>query len=278
MNKAYIAVRAAFLVALPMMAVAPMNAETLRYTINWQSGLSLGEASLQTSKGGSLPEPPPKAAEAPEKASEKASTQASAAAPEAAPPADPKKPETPEAPKKISEGGWVSRLTLDAAVPGFVIRDEYKAQADSKFCSEELVRTVKRGVAESSETSTFDQETKKITRETKNGGRSVMETTECARDALTFVQFMREELAQGRLVPHQSVYLGSKYDLQITYIGNDVVKLGDRRIDADQIRVNSHGPKSDFEVFIYFAKDDNRTPLMARLTLTLGTFTVELTR
>ena len=264
MNKFYVAAFAALTTA-----VAPMNAETLRYTINWQSGLSLGEAALQTSKGGSLPEPTAKVADPP--------APATGASAESAPPAESKKPPTPEAPKSPA-GGWVSKLTLDAAVPGFVIRDEYKAKADPEFCSQELMRTVKRGVAESAETSTFDQKNKKITRETKNGGRSVMDTTECAHDALTFLQFMRDELAQGRLVPHQSVYLGSKYDLQITYVGNDVVKLGDRRIDADQIRVNCHGPKSDFDVFIYFAKDDNRTPLMARLPLTLGTFTVELTR
>jgi hypothetical protein len=244
--------RAAFFMTL--CAVASARAETLYYTINWQSGLSLGEASISSSRTGAAGQANP----------------------------EPESSSTPSAPAPLAsagDGGWTFQLTLDAAVPGFIIRDEYKSKTDSKFCMQELEKTVQRGSKKVSEKSTFDPKRKVITRETQNGGgKSEMDAADCAHDALAFLQFMRDELVQGRLVPHQSIYLGSKYDLQLTYVGNDVVKLGDNRVEADQIRVSSHGPKSDLTFDVYFAKDDHRTPLMARLPLSLGTFTVELTR
>lgn len=266
MKRSYRAVQSAFL-AIPLVVNTPVFAETLHYSINWQSGLSLGEAALKISKGGSKPDPV---------AVETATAGSVAEPPASAPP--PATTSTPE-----TQGGWNFELTLDAAVPGFVIRDEYKSRTDSKFCTEEFERTVQRGTTKSSEKSTFDRKRKSVKRVTQferglEGGISEMDTVECAHDALAFIQFMREELAQGRLVAHQPVYMGGKYDLQVNYIGNDIVKLGDKRIEADMIRVNSHGQKSDFEVDIYFSKDKDRTPLMARLPLTLGIFTVELLR
>jgi hypothetical protein len=101
-------------------------------------------------------------------------------------------------------------------------------------------------------------------------------TGDCARDALTFLQFLRQELAQGRIAPNQSVYLGSKYDLQLTYVGTETIRQGDQRVEADKVRTNIHGPKSDLTIELYFARDEVRTPILARLPLALGVFTVEL--
>lgn len=219
---------------LSLITALPVNAETLHYTINWQSGLSLGEASLENST----------------------SSEASGAA---------------------SDGGWRFQLTLDAAIPGQTIRDEYKSKADAKFCSEELERTLEHGSSKSVEKSTFDQQQKKVTRETEgDGGKSEIETGECPHDALAFLQFVRQELAQGRLVQHQSVFFGSKYDLQVTYVGRENIRLSDKRVEADQVHVSTHGPEADLTFEVFFAKDDAHTPLMARLPLSMGTLTVEL--
>lgn len=220
---------------LPLIAILPATAETLNYTINWQSGLSVGEASLEN-------------------------VLISAAGASAGPATE----------------GWTFLLTLDAAVPGYTVRDEYRSTADGKFCSEELERTMVRGSARSIEKSTFHRETKTVVRETNGGEKHEIETGECAHDALTFLQLVRRELAQGRLVPHQSVFLGSKYDLQVTYVGNESIRMADGRVEADRVRIASHGPESDLTFEVFFAKDDIRTPLMARLPLSMGTFTVEL--
>ena len=207
------------------------SGETLHFSINWQSGLNLGEATLGASKNSA----------------------------------------------SGVDTGWDFNLTLDAAVPGFIIRDDYKSSADAKFCSSILEKTVTRGTRKSSETVTFDQHAKTVKRETNGGGKSDTQSAgECAHDALTFLQFARQELAQGRLAANQSVYLGPKYDLQLTYTGTESIRQGDHAVEADKVRVSVRGPKADTTFEIYFARDEVRTPLLARLPLTLGTFTVEL--
>jgi hypothetical protein len=208
-----------------------VNAETLHYTINWQSGLNLGEASLSANKNAA----------------------------------------------SGIDSGWEFGLTLDAAVPGFSIRDEYKSSSDAKFCSTLLEKTVTRGSRKSSEKVAFEQERKIVKRETAGGGKSETQAAgECAHDALAFLQFTRQELAQGRLATNQAVYLGPKYDLQLTYTGTETIRQGDRGIETDKVRISVRGPKADTTFELYFARDEVRTPLLARLPLTLGTFTVEL--
>ena len=207
------------------------SAETLHYSINWQSGLNLGEATLGASKNtGSGP-----------------------------------------------EGGWDFNLMLDAAVPGFTIRDEYKSSADTKFCSSILEKSVTRGTRKSTEKEIFDSAQKTIKRETNNGGKSELPMSgDCAHDALAFLQFARQELAQGRVAANQTVYLGGKYDVQLTYTGTESIKQEKGMVETDKVRVSVHGVKADTTFEIYFARDEVRTPLLARLPLALGTFTVEL--
>lgn len=208
-----------------------INAETLHYSINWQSGLNLGEATIGANK-----------------------QEASG-----------------------TDGGWSFSLMLDAAVPGFTIRDDYKSSADGKFCSSVLEKAVTRGTRKSSEKVTFDQERKIVKRETSGGGKSEAPAAgECAHDALAFLQFARQELAQGRLATNQSVYLGAKYDLQLTYTGTEAIRRENKSVDTDKVRVGVRGPKADLTFEILFARDEVRTPLLARLPMALGTFTVEL--
>jgi hypothetical protein len=48
--------------------------------------------------------------------------------------------------------------------------------------------------------------------------------------------------------------------------------------DADRILATIKGPTSNLTVEIFFARDAARTPLLAHIPLTLGSFTVELIR
>ena len=222
--------------ATALCAMLPAAAETLHYSVNWPSGLSLGEASIRSehvgegrAEGG--PEP-----------------------------------------------GWEFELTLDAAIPGFSMRDHYTSSADPGFCSTELEKTVNRGDRKSEERVTFDQRAQQVTRETlvDGGGKSTYSVPACARDALTFLQFVRSELAQGRLAQHQPVVFGAKYDLQLTYVGMEPVRVAGERQEADKVRVDVKGPKSELSLELFFAHDDVRTPLKATVPLPLGAFSVEL--
>ncbi|MEP6961680.1 MAG: DUF3108 domain-containing protein [Acidobacteriota bacterium] len=214
----------------------PLCAESLHYSINWQSGLSLGEAALTSEKV------------------------------EAAPAAEG---------VAAREAGWKLLLTLDAAVPGFAVRDEFKSTASAKLCSQTFERSLAHGARKSGEKIKFNQETHSITRESP-GNKATAQVGDCAHDALAFLQFIRKELAEGRLAPDQPVILGAAYNVKLTYTGTEAVRQGSQRVDADRVQAIIKGPKSDYTVEIFFARNDVRTPLLARLPMALGTFTVEL--
>jgi hypothetical protein len=211
------------------------QAESLHYTINWPSGLSLGEATLSSehSPGG-------------EKAAEKAA------------------------------GPWRFGLDIDASVPGFAIRDHYHSTTAPDLCSAQLDKSIEHGKHKTEEKITFDQQGNTITRETTGGGKADSSVPSCARDALSFLQFVRSELAQGRVAAQQQVVLGALYQASIQYTGTQSIRLGDKKVEADRTVATIKGPAADVTVEIFFARDAARTPLLARIPLSLGTFTVEL--
>ena len=211
----------------------PAGAETLHYSVNWQSGLSLGEAALRSDKVNADPE-------------------------------------------GGEPGGWNFGLTLDAAVLGFTIRDEYSSSADDKFCSSKIEKTVTRGTRKSVEKVKIDRHTETATRETQGGGKSDYSVPDCVHDALAFLQFVRHELAQGRIAPQQPVILGAKYDVLMTYTGTEMVRVAGESVNADRVHTVIKGPAADITADLYFSHDELRTPVLARIPLPLGTFTVEL--
>jgi len=216
----------------------PLSGESLHYVINWPSGLSLGEAAIESS-----------------------GLSAGSGA-------------------FSSRTDWNFTFDLDASVPGFTIRDHYVSRASGPdVCSEQLIKTVQRGARKTEETDTFDQKDGKLTRQTKPpGGKSDYPVAGCARDALAYLQFARNELAAGRLVPQQSVVLGGAYNVRLEFSGSETVKSGGKAVPADRIQAAIKGQSSEVKVQILFAKDPARTPLLVRIPLSLGTFTAELTR
>ena len=204
----------------------PLSAESLRYSINWASGLSLGEASLRSDK---------------------------------------------------TKDGWDFEAAMDASVPGFALRDDYKAQASGDLCSVELDKSFTHGPRKTDEKVTFDQKNHTATRETQNGGgKTGISLADCGKDALTFFQFVRRELAQGRMPPAQAVVFGAAYQVRLEYTGAQRIKYGDQVADADRILASIKGPVTDLTSEVFFARDAVRTPLLARIPLALGSFTVEL--
>jgi hypothetical protein len=174
------------------------------------------------------------------------------------------------------EAGWSFRASADASIPGFALRDEYKSATDAKFCSQTLERNLQRGSRKNAEKVTFDQEHEKVLRQTVNGGKSEISAEPCAHDAMAFLKVLRQELAKGHMVSQQAVYLGAKYDLKMTLLGTESIRRGEKRVDADHVQAKIRGPKADYTIEVYFARDAARTPILARLPLALGTFTLEL--
>jgi hypothetical protein len=136
---------------------------------------------------------------------------------------------------------------------------------------------VQRGSRRSEETDTFDQKDHTVTRQTKSpGGKSDYSVSDCARDALAFLQFARNELASGRLAPQQAVVLGGTYRVRLEFSGSETIKSNGKPTPVDRIQATITGPASEFAVQILFSKDTARTPLLVRIPLALGTFTAEL--
>jgi hypothetical protein len=213
-------------------AVLPLCAETLHYSINWPSGLSLGEAEISSVS-----------------------------------PTGASGQETP----------WSFQATLNADLPGFPLHDHFASTATPAFCSLTLTKESVHGSRKAQEKETFHADTNTVTRETRPaGGKTDISVSACARDALTFLGFLRHELAQGRLVPAQAVVFGALYQVRAEFTGTQEIKVSDHKMDADRMQVTFKGPASDFTFEIFFSKDPARTPVFARLPLPLGAFTVEL--
>jgi len=215
--------------------LASASAETLHYSINWPSGLSLGEASLRSDR---------------------------------------------TAEGTGSAAGWDFELNLDASVPGFAIRDQYKSTANPDFCSWQLDKKTAHGARISEERVIFDPNENTATRETVRGteiaATSQISVPLCARDALTLLQFVRRELAQGRLPSQQPAILGAVYQVRLEYLGTTAIRLGGQQLDADRFRSSIKGPASDLTLEMFFMRDAVRTPVMMKIPLPLATFTVEL--
>lgn len=205
----------------------PGNAETLHYSVNWPSGLSLGEATLTASRGAERVE---------------------------------------------------FTFVLDASVPGFAVQERANSKATPAFCSVEFEKSFTRGQRKAEEKLEFDTAKMSVTRTTKGGGQSKVSTPQCAKDALAFLHFLRKELAAGRLPSKQKVFYGSGYDTHVQFTGNERILLGGEPVETEKILLTIKGPASENTAEILFAKDAARTPLLVRVPLSLGKFSMEIAR
>jgi hypothetical protein len=105
-----------------------------------------------------------------------------------------------------------------------------------------------------------------------------VKTSSCPKDALTFIHFLRHELAAGRLPAAQPVYYGAGYQTRVQYKGTQTVRSGAEMIEADILVAHIKGPATEFDVDLFFARDAARTPLMAQVPVAVGKFTVEFSR
>jgi hypothetical protein len=222
----------AILLAAPALALAwgaePPRQETLRYSINWPSGLSLGDAQLDSAP---------------------------------------------------SASGWKFTFALDAAVPGFAAKNHYESHAAGDYCSSEFTKRCTHGKRKIAEKTVFDGERGTAVRQTlEGGGSSRITVPACPRDALAFLYFVRRELANGRLPGPQTVYFGAPYQVRLEFGGLRALRVNDEPVEADRVLASFKGPASNSSVELYFARDAVRTPVLVRVALAAGTFTMELVR
>ena len=202
----------------------PFQDETLRFSIHWPTGVSLGEGRMQA--------------------------------------------------RRIEGGRWQFELSLDASVPGLTVTDRYRSVATADLCSVEFERESVHGPRKSHETVTFAQDKSMAHRATTGGGFSDFSVPACAKDALAFLYFTRWEMGQGRVPPAGKIIFGGPYDIRLQYTGPQPVKSE----TTDRLAVTVHGPASNVDFELLFARDPARSPLVIRAPLALGTFSLELAR
>jgi len=229
-------VRGALLLWAALAGAVPSSApsfdnEQLRYSINWPSGLSLGEAQLNATSS-----------------------------------------KSPDG----SAARFHFTFDVDAGVPGFSVTDRYRSQAADNFCSTELLRTTKHGSKKIDEKMTFDPHKGTVTRGAVGGEATEISASPCARDALTFLYYVRRELSQGRVPPTQAVFLGSQYEIHVEFGGTQTIRVADKPVEADRVTATANGPAANIGFEVYFLKNAARTPALVRVPLELGTFSMEL--
>ena len=178
-------------------------------------------------------------------------------------------------------GAWELAMTLDSGIPGFAVADKIQSSATDDLCSLELERDISHGAKKTHEKTTFDQKKGEATRTTvfpAGGGTSTFSTPSCARDAMAFLYFARRELGQGRVAPAQQVFYGSAYAVRMDYTGAQTITVSDKPSVTDHLVVSVKGPKSDFTVEVFYARDAARTPLLIRIPQSVGTLSMELVR
>ena len=211
----------------------PVSDESLSYTVNWPTGLSLGEGRMTASHS----------------------------------------PATSNSPDR-----WNFQLTLDAAIPGFAVSDRYRSSASGGFCSTSIEKESTHGLRKSQEKTVVDAARRIAERSTPGGGKSEVSVPDCARDALTFVYYLRRELSQGRIPPPDTVLFGAKYQVRLEYTGPQMVTVNGKKAEGDRVIAHLKGPASDQTIELFFARDPARSPLVIRVPFSLGTFSMELVR
>jgi hypothetical protein len=197
----------------------PFTDEDLSYSINWPSGLSLGESHLHARHSGA---------------------------------------------------NWNFELTIDAGIPGFLVKDRYSSISSPDFCSTSLQRDTAHGAKRAGETETISGTTV-----TRTGGRELT-VPSCVKDALTFLFYARRELGQGRVPEGQQILLGGLYPIRLEYAGEQTVKVGEQSTVSDKIICSVSTASSGINFEVYFARDAARTPLIIRVPFSIGTFSMEL--
>jgi hypothetical protein len=206
--------------------------ESLRYSVNWPTGVSLGEATLVASSS----------------------------------------------PGASGEPGHMHFVfDLDAGAPGFTISDRYRSEASGSFCSSEFEKSISHGSKTADDKETFDAESGTVTRGS-GSGQSQLSANPCGKDALAFLYFLREELSQGRLPQHETVFFGAPYEIRLSAAGTESIKIGGAAVDADRISAQASGPSSNISFEMLFLKDPSRTLALVRVPLALGKFSMELVK
>jgi hypothetical protein len=177
-----------------------------------------------------------------------------------------------------SGANWSFDLNIDAAVPGYTVKDAYHSTAGVNLCAAEFDRQTTHGAKKVSEKTTISDGTA-VRKTVGGGGQTEIAVPSCAHDALTFLFMARRDLGQGKVPQPEKILFGGAYQLQLQYTGAQNITISNVPTQADRVFCTvtvRETQKYEFEVF--FARDAARTPLLIRVPFALGAISMELIR
>ncbi len=174
--------------------------------------------------------------------------------------------------------GWRHEMTLQATLPSMEIDDMFASRTDSKLCSEVFEKHVRHGDRWAHESLRFGpglvERFNLESTDREPPGRNA--TGDCARDALTFLYYLRQDLAAGRLPSPGTIFFGAAYRIQVWFTRTRRLLIGAEQRAADEFRAVVDGPASRHEFSFFVGQDENRTPLLFRVELGGDIFSMQL--
>jgi Protein of unknown function (DUF3108) len=177
-----------------------------------------------------------------------------------------------------SGASWNFEFVVDAGIPGYQVTNNYRAEAGADFCTASFDRRTTQGARKTEENETVDHGRGMVSRVSKDGGQSEIQVPDCVKDALTYLFYAREEMGQGRVPTAQKLLFGGLYEISPSYTGAPMIPMNGSQVQTDELVCTVKGPSASITFEIYFARDAARTPLLIKLPLAMGTFSMELTR
>jgi hypothetical protein len=174
-------------------------------------------------------------------------------------------------------GRWVLEFQIEASVPGFRVMDKYRSVVDEKFCSIEFTKEFQHGSKKGKETTTFaNGKAKRVT--ANGGGTSEFAAPGCARDALAYLFYVREDVARGRIPGPQKLYFGSGYDVRMKLAATETVQVSEAPLETDRLHITVGITNGKLELDLFLARDEARTPALVRVPFLMGNFSMEWVR
>jgi hypothetical protein len=180
---------------------------------------------------------------------------------------------------KHSGPNWDFTFNLEVGVPGFPVKDTYRANTDPDYCSISFGRTISHGSHLSEENETVDRDRHAVTRtQSKSGAKTDIPAPACVKDALTYLFYSRFEMGQGRVPAAQDILFGNFHAIRVDYTGAPMITVNGKQVQTDMvtctIEIGTSRPTFD----VYFARDAARTPLRITAPLPVGKLSMELIR
>jgi hypothetical protein len=174
---------------------------------------------------------------------------------------------------------WKFELTLEAGVPGFALKDTYRSDTVSDYCSTSFDRSISHGSRTTLERETVDRERGTVTRNfPKDGGKIDIPVPACVKDALAYLFYARTELGQGRVPAAQDILIGVLHPIRVEYVGGPIISVNQKQVQSDQVTCTFKAGAAEYNFDVYFARDAARTPLLITVPFAMGKFSMELIR